>query len=331
MLRRHENQPQQLQIGGVVFGSPRFLSSDQSSSANKFCNMHRENRLIVGCGYLGRRVARRWLNQGHSVSAITRSKQRAAEFARESITPIVADILQGESIPQWPHFDSVLFSVGFDRAAAYSIYEVYVGGLQNAIKSLAENPPRRFIYISSTGVYGDAGGDWIDEETPCNPSRDGGKACLAAESLLAASPLGPFSVILRLAGIYGPSRLPRKSDLLAGVPLNASEHGFLNLIHVDDAAAAIDLTLENCVPPKLFVLSDGSPVLRGDYYREAAQQLNAPPPLFEATTNSPRIARANSDKRVSNTRIVRELGFAPRYASYREGISASIREENHPG
>lgn len=289
--------------------------------------MHRENRLILGCGYLGQRVARRWLNQGHSVSAITRSQRRAGEFARESITPIVADITQNTSLPTLPHFDTVLFSVGFDRAIAHSIHEVYTGGLRNAILALAGNPPRRFVYISSTGVYGDAGGEWINEDTPCNPTREGGKACLAAESLLTGSPLGPISIILRLAGIYGPGRLPRKADLLAGVPLMASERGYLNLIHVADAAAAVDLAVENCVPPKLYVLSDGSPVMRGDYYKEVAQQVNAPPPQFDETTNSSRTARALSDKRVSNARIVSELGFSPRYSNYREGISASLREE----
>ncbi len=289
--------------------------------------MHKENRLIFGCGYLGRRVARRWIAQGHSVSAVTRSQARADDLARESITPIIAEISLPGRFPDLPHFDAVLFAVGFDRSPGHSIHEVYVGGLLNALGALAANCPRRFLYISSTGVYGDTGGEWIDEESLCNPIREGGKACLAAESMLAASALGPSSIILRLAGIYGPGRLPRKADLLAGLALAACEQRYLNLIHVEDAAAAVDLALEKGGAHRLYLVSDGSPVKRGDYYREVATQLNAPPPQFDPNAVSSRISRAASDKRVCSARIVRELGFAPRYASYREGIAASIRDD----
>ena len=138
----------------------------------------------------------------------------------------------------------------------------------------------RFIYISTTGVYGDAGGDWIDEETPPDPQRDGGRASLAAEQVLAEHPLGKNSVILRLAGIYGPGRIPFRSLLRAGEPIPAASEGFLNLIHVVDAAAVVlaaaDARLE-CSDdrPRVFCVSDGQPVERGEYYREVARQIGA--------------------------------------------------------
>ena len=97
----------------------------------------------------------------------------------------------------------------------------------------------RFIYISTTGVYGTAGGEWVDEETPPDPQRDGGRASLAAEQVLAAHPLGARSIILRLAGIYGPGRVPFLDKLRAGEPIPAPSAGYLNLIHVDDAAAVV--------------------------------------------------------------------------------------------
>ena len=79
----------------------------------------------------------------------------------------------------------------------------------------------RFIYISTTGVYGNAGGEWVDEDTPPDPQRDGGRASLAAEQVLAASPLADRGVVLRLAGIYGPGRIPFLDKLRAGEPIPA--------------------------------------------------------------------------------------------------------------
>ena len=97
----------------------------------------------------------------------------------------------------------------------------------------------RFIYISTTGVYGPASGEWIDETTPPDPQRDGGRASLAAERALAASPFAARGVILRLAGIYGPGRVPFIEELCAGEPIPAPTTGYLNLIHVDDAAETV--------------------------------------------------------------------------------------------
>jgi nucleoside-diphosphate-sugar epimerase len=95
------------------------------------------------------------------------------------------------------------------------------------------------IYISSVGVYGPSDGDWVDESTPCEPHREGGKASLAAEQVLAGHALGRRGLILRLAGIYGPGRIPLAEKIRKGEPLPVSPEGYLNLIHVDDAARVV--------------------------------------------------------------------------------------------
>lgn len=290
--------------------------------------MQTPRRLIVGCGYLGMCVAARWIKAGISVAATTRSPEKGSRLAAAAIEPIIGDPTSDGGIPLLSGFDSVLFAVGFDRSAGRSIHDVYVGGLRNVLRRLEANPPRRLIYISSTGVYGDAEGEWIDEETPCAPLREGGKACLAAERLLETPFWRERAIILRLAGIYGPGRLPRREDLVAGKPIASLEKGYLNLIHVEDAAAAVNLAIEKGQPPRTYLVSDGSPVLRGKYYREVARQIGAPPPSFDETTEASRIARGGANKRVSNTRIVKELGFCPRYPSYREGIMASLAAES---
>jgi nucleoside-diphosphate-sugar epimerase len=311
-------------------------------------------KLIFGCGYLGLRVARLWRAAGEHVHAVTRSADRANQLAAEGLLPIVADVAAGCDISLPPDIDSVLWAVGYSKAPTsgrgdrrvdtlslldakskpsepntltsgqgFGIHDVYVGGLTAALRSL---PPtvRRFIYISSTGVYGQVTGSEVDEESPCQPTREGGRACLAAEQVLRNSPLGDRAIILRLAGIYGPDRIPRSKDLLAGLPIDAPSEGWLNLIHVEDAARIVLLAEQQAQPPKLYVVSDGQPVVRGDYYRELARLLGAPPPRFvETPAHSSAGARAASDKRINPRRIFAELSPALRFPSYREGLAGA--------
>ena len=159
--------------------------------------------------------------------------------------------------------ESLLYAVGFDRTAGGpGIHAVYADGLRNVLAALLSSVTRA-IYISTTGVYGNAGGRWVDEATPTDPQRDGGKASLAAEEILRAHPLGKRSAILRLAGIYGPGRVPYLDKLRAGEPIAAPSEGWLNLIHVDDAArivVAMDRWLaerEASDGPHVFCVSDG--------------------------------------------------------------------------
>lgn len=287
--------------------------------------------LIFGCGYLGLSVARLWRQAGEQVFAVTRSAGRAQQLAAEGIEPLVADIT-AELQPQLPEIRTVLFAVGYDRSAGHSIHDVYVGGLARVVAALPDSM-ERLIYISSTGVYGPSRPEHnsapqaadVDEDSPCHPTREGGRACLAAEQLLHSSRFASRSIVLRLAGIYGPGRIPRSGDLLAGRPIDAPAEGWLNLIHVADAARIV-LAADRLAPlPRTYVVSDGQPVLRRDYYAELARLLNAPPPQFVArAADSPAAARAASDKRVQPQRLFSELRPQLRYPSYREGLAAVV-------
>lgn len=283
-------------------------------------------KLIFGCGYLGSRVARLWRQQGHEVLAVTRSPSKAAALAAAAITPLVADLCQPDTlapIAQLGEIETVLFAVGFDRASGKSIREVYAGGVARVLQALPA--VSRFIYISSTGVYGQAAGDVVDETSPCDPIREGGQACLAAEKLLRQSHLADRTIVLRLAGIYGPDRIPRAKELQAGRPIAAPASGYLNLIHVDDAAQIVLLAEAKASPPKLYCVSDGQPVLRAEYYTELARLIGAPPPQFsDPPADSPAAQRAASDKQVSNARLMSELSPRLLYPSYREGLQAIV-------
>jgi nucleoside-diphosphate-sugar epimerase len=287
-------------------------------------------KLIFGCGYLGGRVAMRWRSAGHDVVVVTRSDERAKRFQRDGYTAIVADATRPESLRNLPTAESVLFAVGYDRSTdspRQSIDAVYAGGMRNVLAALPTDVGR-FIYSSTTGVYGGASNEWVDESTPPDPQRDGGRASLAAERILEAHPLSAQGIILRLAGIYGPGRVPFIDKLLAGEPIPAPVTGYLNLIHVDDAATVI-LAADKFAPlehgPRVYCVSDGQSVDRGEFYREVARKIGAPPPRFvDSDPNSPRTARAESSRRVRNDRMFADLRVTLAYPDYRAGLAAIL-------
>jgi nucleoside-diphosphate-sugar epimerase len=170
---------------------------------------------------------------------------------------MVADVNDPATLASLPSFQRVLFAVGYDGQSERSIEEVYGVGLQNVLAALGADADRRFamqrlVYISSTGVYAQTGDQWVDEDSPCLPTRPGGRAALAAERALARHPLGAKGVILRLAGIYGPGRIPYLDLLESGRPIPAPRHGYLNLIHIDDAAKITIQALTTKIDPSPF-------------------------------------------------------------------------------
>jgi len=280
-------------------------------------------KLLFGCGYLGSRVLARWLAQGEQVDAVTRRQQRAEELAGQGARPIVADVTRPDSLAHLPIAETVLFAVGFDRARYESIHEVYAAGLRAVLDALPkEGGP--VIYLSSTGVYGQDDGRWVDEDSPTEPQREGGRACLAAERILAAHPRGVGGTILRLAGIYGPGRLPRREALLAGEPIPPPRDGYVNLIHVDDAVSAILAAEERRGPLRTFVVSDGHPAAREEYFTEVARLIGAPDPVFADPHQAPPTPRGTTSKRASNSRMLAELGVELQFPSYREGLAAIL-------
>lgn len=306
-------------------------------------------RLIFGCGYLGLRVAQRWLASGDRVVAVTRWAERAAFLQQLGLRPLVADVTRPDTLTSLPAADTVLYAVAPDRTSGASPDQVVVQGLNNVLHALA---PRsgRIVYISTTGVYGDHQGGWVDESTPCEPSRPGAGRYLQAENLLRAHDAPVQRVILRLAGIYGPQRVPNLRQLASGEPIAAWPERFLNLIHVDDAVEAIDRAASHDRPSPLYLVSDGHPVRRRAFYEHVATLWHTPPPRFappeaplpeapppvarqmqpaeprpgqraQAAAANPRRA-SGDDRRILNRLMVHELGVRLRYPSYREGLAA---------
>ncbi len=280
--------------------------------------------LIIGCGYLGSRVAEHWRETNCDVFALTRSTETADRFSTFGWNPVVGDITKPDSIASFPEVDTVLLSVGFDRHAGYDIHTAFVEGIKNTIAKLPSGISR-LIYISSTGVYSQANGEWVDEESACEPQRPGGVACLEAERFLQQSEFSDRLVILRLAGIYGPERIPRLASIQKGEPISSPRDGYINLIHVDDAVQAVAAASQYEKTPVTFVIGDDEPVVRSEYFNFVAQKLNAPPVCFtEPEADSHVVSRAMADKRVKNSRMRNELGIDLTYPTYREGVTAIL-------
>ena len=281
------------------------------------------SKLIVGCGYLGLCVARRWIAAGHAVAGLVRSAASVESLARESIRSIVADVTQPSTLRDLPTADTLLYCVGYDPAGGTSRSAVYVDGLRAVLDAVSPQV-RRVIFISSTGVYAEQGGGWVDESSPCQPTRESGRALLAAEQALAAHRLGDRGIVLRMAGIYGPGRLPRRAELVSGEPLPIAAGEHVNLIHVEDAAAAVVAAEAHAQPPRTYIIADGHPVERRDYLAELARQFGLPPLLFRDPLPGETAGRRGGDKRVSNARVLAELPLKLAYPTYREGLAAIV-------
>jgi len=285
-------------------------------------NQKSSDTLVFGCGYLGICVARKLKSVGIRVWGVTRSETRASLLKGQGIFPIVADWTDRRTLCQLPNVGRILIAVSHDRDSRYDRYESKVAGLRNLLQQTS--PEANLCYVSTTGVYHQTDGSWVDEASTCRPTRPGGQAHFAAEAFLHRVRPGRPGTILRLAGVYGPGRIPRVADVLAGRPIASPQNGFLNLIHVDDAADAVISTWSNS-QRRLYVVSDDRPIVRREFYREIAKRYGAPEPQFvNPPTDAPVKMRSSSNKRIWNRKMKRDLVPKLRYPTFIEGIDATL-------
>jgi len=303
------------------------VSIDRKEAAER-----RPTLLIVGCGYLGKRVAAAAERKGWRVLGSSR-RDRPIDPTLP-YTPIQIDWNDSRTLQSLPAVDAVVVAVSYDRTSGVDREESQVGGLRRLLKAIpgrADQPSRLpdVLYISTTGVYHQRGGQWVDESSPTHPLRDGGAAHLRAEAVLRQQ-LGEDSpwTILRMAGLYGPGRVPRAADVIAGRPIASPPLGHLNLIHIEDAAAVTVAALERPGRRRLYVVSDDRPVIRGDFYRQIAMQAGAPEPRFvEPPAGSGVQVRSGTDKRVWNRRMKRDLMPRLLFPTCREGLRDVLAPE----
>ncbi len=290
-------------------------------------------KLIIGCGYLGERVAQRWLSEGCEVWALTRSESHASRLAKSGLNALVGDVMDLSSLQRFPHTETILYAVGFDRASKSSKRTIYVEGLRNVLAEVRRKC-RQFVYISSTSVYGQNSGEFVDELSSVSPSEENGRICRDAEAVVwenfrladQASRNGD-AIVLRLAGIYGPGRLlAREQQLRRREKFSGNPDAWLNLIHVDDAVQAVLAAEERGQSVTTYLVSDDRPLRRQEYYTALAGQLGLAAPEFEKLAeDAPELRRFN--KRCVNRRMREELHVELRYPTVIEGLRHLFEEQ----
>ena len=287
------------------------------SSAHATPHSGPKRRLVAGCGALGMRVARRWIAAGDQVWGTTRSRQEL--LIEAGIVPIVVD-LGSDRLPALPEVDTVFWAVGFDRRSETTPHDLHVGGLARLLDAVPSAV--RVLLSSSTGVWGDGDGELVDEQTPVCPSRPSAAALVEAETMLRRHPKGP-GVALRFAGLYGPERLPRLDDLRAGLEITADPASWLNLIHLDDAASVVCWACDAAAPAPLYVVSDGRPLRRGDWYTRLAEMTTSPSPRFVATAAAARGGNKRADPSLLLSQLTPPLAYPDALAAVEAIMRAS--------
>lgn len=283
-----------------------------------------KNALILGCSYLGSRIARLWSDQGIQVVGTTRSRDRFDSIAACGAQPVEWDALT--STDRLPAAEVVVYAVSFGGARDAARVDRYLAGLERALSQLST--PGRFVFISSTGVYGDSGGNWVDEDTPPCPGDPSAKACWDAEQLVLqhSARAGWSTVRLRLAGIYGPGRMIGAQQLRAGEPIAADPLGWINLIHVVDAARAVVAAASVPAPAALYNVADGQPVRRADFYQTVAEMLG----VHQMTFDPEKARRARGDRKVRAERMREDLLTDLTFPDYRAGLADCLSDPDRP-
>lgn len=227
-----------------------------------------------------------------------------------------------------PDYDWVVFCAAASGGTLEDYRRTYLEGMRHVLDWLAERPPRRLVYTSSTGVYAQNDGSVVTEDSPTRALTPTAEVLLATEQLLqaAARERGFPAVILRLSGIYGPGRGYWLRQFLAGeARLEGDGSRVLNMIHRDDVVSAILAALDRGQSGRIYNVTDDEPVTQRDLCAWLARTLNRPmPPQVPPDPGAPR-RRGLTSKRVSNARLRTELGWSPRYPTFREGFLAELR------
>jgi len=286
---------------------------------------------ILGCGYVGLELGRQLREAGHEPIGVRRSPEGIDAMKSAGFRGVRADVTDAASLEAVPDVDALVFAASSGGRGADAAREVYVEGLRTAIEAFGarDPPPERLVYTSSTGVYGDHGGDWVDEKTPLNPGTEKTRVLADAEriALEEAPDAGIEGTVARFAGLYGPDRY-RLERYLDG-PVTA---GYLNMVHRDDAAGAVRVLLDRDLARGEVVLAvDDEPVDKHAFADWLAAEAGRDPPpkrtveerLADADLSATARDRIRAQKRCSNDKL-RGLGYAFAYPTFREGYREAI-------
>ncbi|PSQ14217.1 NAD(P)-dependent oxidoreductase [Halobacteriales archaeon QS_8_69_73] len=282
---------------------------------------------ILGCGYVGCELARQ-LRPDYDVVGVRRSEAGLAAVEATGAEAVRADVTDPAALDRVPDADALVFAASSGGRGAEAAERIYVDGLRTAIEAFGarESPPERLVYTSSTGVYGDHDGGWVDEATPLDPTTAKTEVLAEAERVARkfAPEFGIDGAVARFAGLYGPDRY-RLDRYLEG-PVT---EGYLNMIHRDDAAGVVRFMLES-TDEELLLAVDDEPADKwgfADWLADACG-VERPPKQTKAERLEDDLSaaarrRIRTSKRCSNDRL-RALDYEFRYPTYRKGYRPAV-------
>jgi nucleoside-diphosphate-sugar epimerase len=279
--------------------------------------------LIAGCGYVGSALGGRLVAKGNTVWGL----RRRPLALPQGIQPIEADLSVARTLEELPPgLDHVVYAVSPAGSDDAHYRAAYVEGISRLLEALDRQGqrPRRVFFLSSTGVYAQNKGEWVDESSPTEPAHFTGKRLLEGEKLLADSSFA--GTVLRLGGIYG----PRRTSMLERARSGRSTYRkggpyYTNRIHRDDCAGAIQHLMELESPGPLYIGVDEEPAEELVVLRWITGALGAPEPRLESEPSRGTGGRPRTNKRCRGD-LLRETGYSFQYPTFREGYAALIRE-----
>jgi nucleoside-diphosphate-sugar epimerase len=286
----------------------------------------RPQALIVGCGYVGQRLAQR-LASTYDITVIVRTAASASALERQGLRVLTLDLDRVRSPGRIPEtLMEVMFYLAPPQNSGESDLRL------NRFLQLSTVPPRTFVYMSTTGVYGDTKGALVDESTRVDPQTDRARRRVSAEEMTRVwcTESRVRRVVLRVAGIYGPERLPIER-LRNGEPtLRPEDAGISNRIHVEDLVEVCATVARDPEARGVYNVTDGNSMTSTEFLDRLAAIAGLPQAprvsMDEAqlTFSIERLSFINESRRVSNDRMLRHLGIELRYADVDAGIRASL-------
>lgn len=280
--------------------------------------------LIVGCGDTGVRVAARLVAQGERVTGVVRSPASAARLRSVGGQALICD-LDDLAAGKLPACNRLLYFAPPARSGPTD------QRMRSVLSQFAE-VPAHVVYISTSGVYGDCDGDWVDESRAVCPQSERAGRRVDAENQIAE--FAPHAIVLRAPGIYGPHRLPIARVREREPVLDGADGGWSNRIHIDDLAGIAYRAATEHWPHTLYNACDGQPTRRSTYSDSLAGKLglDAPPRISwseaEQRFSAMRLSFLRESRRLSNARLLADTGFRFRFADFRDGLAASLKAES---
>lgn len=278
--------------------------------------------LIIGCGDIGRRITLIAQRNGENPGALVRTSLSRTALQKLGVHAIQAD-LDDEIAPLDIDDARVIYLAPPPRTGTED------WRMRNLLRATT-GTPKNFLYLSTTGVYGDCNGEWVDESRPAAPQVDRARRRLHAEQQLSstAAKRGWHYVIMRVAGIYGARRLPLQRIRERQPVLREEQAPYTNRIHEDDLAEICLGLLEKGGSGEIYNVTDGHPGTMSDYFNTVARfaGLHQPPEIdmrnAESELSAGMMSYLRESRRISNCKMLDLLGTELRYANLEEGLKA---------